>query len=283
MQRMTWNRHVSRTGGMAITRRDLIGGIGGLALAGVVPSRLARAQAAAGIAPAERAAMADIATAFLRDQGVPGLSVVIANCGQVAYEAGFGFADRARAEEVVPSNLFRIAIVRDLLSSVRVFTLIEKGRLTLADKVFGTAGVLGTDYGTPPYKPFVEDITIEHLLTHTSGWPKDVPDPMFSHPGMNQAQLISWTIDNTPPTSPPGETFFLSNFGYCVLGRVIEKVTGQKYADYVRAAVLEPRGIPGRPSGVKPGAERAGGKVVYYGEGGPDPSRQDVARTDSVG
>jgi CubicO group peptidase (beta-lactamase class C family) len=268
---------------MAITRRDLIGGIGALALAGIGPSRLARAQPAGGIAPAERAAMAEIATAFLKDQDVPGLAVVIANCGQVAYEAGFGFADRARAEKVVPTNLFRIASVSKVLTSVAVFTLIEKGHLTLADKVFGTGGVLGADYGTPPYKPFVEDITVEHLLTHTSGWQKDVPDPMFSHPGMNQAQLISWTIDNTPPTSPPGQTFFLSNFGYCVLGRVIEKVTRQKYDDYVRAAVLEPCGITGMRIAGNKRAERARGEVVYYAEGGADPYRQDVARTDSVG
>ena len=58
---------------MAITRRDLIGGIGGLALAGVVTSRLASAQKAAEIAKAERAAMADIAEELLRDQGVTGL------------------------------------------------------------------------------------------------------------------------------------------------------------------------------------------------------------------
>jgi CubicO group peptidase (beta-lactamase class C family) len=187
-----------------ITRRDLIGGIGALALAGGVPLRLAGAQPAATIAPAERAAMADVALAFLKDQGVPGLAVAIADCGQVVYEAGFGFADKARAEKVIPTNLFRIASVSKVLTSVAVFTLVEKGHLTLADKVFGTGGVLGTDYGTAPYKPFVEDISIEHLLTHTSGWQKDVPDPMFSHPGMNQAQLISWTIDNTPPTTPQG-------------------------------------------------------------------------------
>ena len=227
--------------------------------------------------------MADVAMAFLKDQGVPGLTVAIADCGQVVYEAGFGFADKARAEKVVPTNLFRIASVSKVLTSVAVFTLIEKSHLTLADKVFGADGVLGTDYGTPPYKLFVKDITIEHLLTHTSGWQKDVPDPMFSHPGMNQAQLISWTIDNTPPTTPPGETFFLSNFGYCVLGRVIEKVTRQKYDDYVRATVLEPCGITDMRIAGNTRAERAQGEVVYYAEGGADPYRQDVARTDSVG
>ena len=72
--------------------------------------------------------MADVAMAFLKDQGVPGLTVAIADCGQVVYEAGFGFADKARAEKVVPTNLFRIASVSKVLTSVAVFTLI--GRAT---------------------------------------------------------------------------------------------------------------------------------------------------------
>jgi CubicO group peptidase (beta-lactamase class C family) len=130
-----------------------MGGVGALALAGGLPLRSADAQPAATIAPAERAAMADVATAFLKDQGVPGLAVAIADCGQVLYEAGFGFADKARAEKVVPANLFRIASVSKVLTSVAMFTLIEKSHLTLADKVFGTGGVLGTDYGTAPISP----------------------------------------------------------------------------------------------------------------------------------
>lgn len=273
---------------MKVTRRDLIGGIGALALAEVVRPRLAFAQpaaanAAAEIAPAERVAMAEIATAFLKDQGVPGLSVVIANCGRVAYEAGFGFADKAKFEKVVPTSIFRIASVSKPFTSVAVFTLIEQGRLRLDDKVFGAGGVLGTDYGTPPYKPFLEDITIEHLLTHTGGWQKDVNDPMFSHPGMNHAQLISWTVDNTPPTTPPGEAYFMSNFGFCLLGRVIEKVTRQTYADYVRAAILEPCGITDMRLAGNRRSERMRGEVVYYAESPADAYRQDVARTDSNG
>ena len=268
---------------MAVTRRGLIGGIAALALADVVPSRFACAQAAAEIAPAERAAMADIATAFLKGQSVPGLAVAIADCGQVLYEAGFGFADKARGEKVTPKNIFRIASISKPFTAAALFTLIEQGRLSLADKVFGAGAVLGTTYGTTPYKPFVEDITIDHLLTHTGGWQKDVPDPMFRHPQLNQAELISWVIDNAPPTVAPGTTPLMWNFGYTVLGRVIEKVSGQQYADYVRSAVLEPCGITDMRLGGKTRAERVGGEVVYYGEGGADPYRQDVARMDANG
>jgi CubicO group peptidase (beta-lactamase class C family) len=282
------NTATNRMDRMPVSRRDLIGGIGALALADVVGSGLARAQPApespaAEITPVERAAMAEVATTFLSDQGVPGLSVVIANCGRVAYEAGFGFADKAKGLKVVPTSIFRIASVSKPFTSVAVFTLIEQGRLRLDSKVFGAGGVLGTDYGTPPYKAFLEDVTIEHLLTHTGGWQKDVHDPMFSHPGMNHAQLISWTIDNTPPTTAPGEAHFMSNFGFCLLGRVIEKITRQSYADYVRTAVLEPCGITDMRLAGNRRSERVRGEVVYYAEGGADAYRQDVARTDSNG
>jgi CubicO group peptidase (beta-lactamase class C family) len=267
---------------MALTRRNLIGGIGALALADIVPSGFARTQSDE-IAPAERAAMADIAAAFLKDNGVPGLAVVIANCGQVVYEAGFGFADKARGDKVKPTSIFRIASISKPLTSAAVFTLVEQGRLRLDDKVFGAGGVLGTQYGRKPYKPFLEDITIEHLLTHTGGWQKDAPDPMFRHLELIQSELISWVIDNTPPTTPPGETYFMSNFGYTLLGRVIEKVSGQKYADYVRSAVLAPCGVTGMRIAGNTRAERVRGEVVYYGEGGVDAYYNDVARMDANG
>jgi hypothetical protein len=81
--------------------------------------------------------------------------------------------------------------------------------------------VLETDYGTPPYKPFIEDLTIEHLLTHTGGWPNDARDPMFSHPQMNLAELISWTIDNAPLTTMPGKGEQTS------IDKIVERLEGK--------------------------------------------------------
>ncbi len=76
--------------------------------------------------------------------------------------------------------MFRIASVTKPITSVTIFTLIEKGRLNLNDKVFGPSGVLGTKYGKAPYRQYVTDVTVDHLLTHTSGgWPNDSTDPMF--------------------------------------------------------------------------------------------------------
>jgi CubicO group peptidase (beta-lactamase class C family) len=267
-----------------ISRRALLGSAAALALVEVPQARLAAAQPASGeITGAERSTMAGIATVFLKEQGVPGLAVVIAHDGQVVYEAGFGLADKQMGEKVTPMHLFRIASISKPLTSVAVFTLIEQGRLKLVDKVFGAGGVLKTDYGEPPYHPFVEDLTIEHMLAHTGGWPKDAPDPMFFHPQLSLAELISWTIENTPPTTTPGKAYVYSNFGYCLLGRVIEKITKQNYDHYVRDAVLKRCGITDMRIAGNTLAERAAGEVVYYPQGDGDPYSLNVARMDSHG
>ncbi|MEK4069051.1 serine hydrolase domain-containing protein [Peribacillus sp. FSL R5-0717] len=85
-------------------------------------------------------------------------------------------------------------------------------------------------------------MTVQHLLEHTSGWPSSA-DPMFGHLDLNQHQLITWVLDNEPLTYVPGKTFDYLNFGYCLLGRVIERISGISYANFVRQYVLEPCGI----------------------------------------
>ena len=61
---------------------------------------------------------------------------------------------------------------------------------------------------------------------------------MFQHPKMDHKQLITWTLANQALNHPPGEHYAYSNFGYCIVGRVIEKVTGQPYEKHVRNAIL---------------------------------------------
>ncbi len=209
----------------------------------------ARAQPAGDVpqpTPAEAAAMAELARAFMQKYDVPALSIAIGSmAATIVYQEAFGDADRENRVAATPENLFRIASVTKTLTSVAIFSLVEAGRIKLSDKVFGQGAITGLDYGKPPFNPGIEDITIEHLLTHTAGgWPNnDGHDPMFHNPQMSQHELIAFTLRTRPLDHPPGENYAYSNFGYCVLGRVIEKITGRPYADYVRAAVLERCGI----------------------------------------
>ena len=166
-----------------------------LAAAAPIPSLAAPVTPTA----ADRNAMERVATAFMKDHSVPGLSLAVARHGELAYEEAFGFADRDRREKLTPSNLFRIASVSKPFTAVGMFLLIEQGKLELDNFVFGPGGLLRGDFGEPPYKQYVGQIRLQHLLTHTcGGWQNDGSDPMFHHPEMNHKELIAWAIAGCP-------------------------------------------------------------------------------------
>jgi CubicO group peptidase (beta-lactamase class C family) len=234
--------------------------------------------------PAERAAMASSARAFMQTYAVPGFSVAVGHSGQIVYQDAFGSADREKNEALTPMHLFRIASVSKPITSAAIFSLMEQGRLQLGDRVFGPGGVLETDFGRPPYRPQVDQITLEHLLTHTcGGWSNSHDDPMFMNAGMNHAQLIEWVLHNRPLDHPPGQSYAYSNFGYCVLGRVIEKVARQNYAVFVADTVLKRSGVADMAIAGNTLAQRRRGEVKYYGQNRDDPYNMNVTRMDSHG
>ena len=153
--------------------------------------------------------------------------------------------------------------------------------ISLSDRVFGEGAITGTDFREPPFNPGVEDITVEHLLTHTcGGWSNATRRSDVQKSANEPARLIAWTLDTRPLDYPPGQHYDYSNFGYCVLGRVIEKVTRQPYADYVRTAVLKRCGVSDMTIAGNTLAQRQPHEVKYYGQGG-NPYGMNVTRMDS--
>ena len=228
--------------------------------------------------------MDEVVLAFMTAHQVPGISVAVARDGVPVHQKGYGFANRESGEKVTPAHLFRIASVSKPITSVAIFQLIEQGKLKLDDPVFGPGAILGTDYGRPPYKPHVAEIHLKHLLRHTAGgWQNDDSDPMFRNAAMNHRELITWAIDEAPLANAPGEHYAYSNFGYCVVGRVIEKVTGKAYEQHVREAVLARCGVNDMRISGDTRAERARGEVVYYASAGEDAYDMKVRRMDSHG
>lgn len=270
-----------------LSRRSAIKlGIAGAALSAVASTRwwVNRLPRTAEVSPTERKRMQVVAEEFMHKFDAPGLSVAIARQGTLVYDEGFGFASREEHEILSPSNLFRIASVTKPITSIGIFTLVEKGKISLQDAVFGSGAILGNDYGTQPYKPFIREICVDHLLTHTSGgWPNDRSDPMFQFPQFTHAELISWTLDNLPVQHPPGEHFAYSNFGYCVLGRIIEKIAQVPYDEYILQRVLRPCMIEEMRIAGNTLAQRATNEVRYYGQDEEDPYAMNVTRMDSHG
>jgi CubicO group peptidase (beta-lactamase class C family) len=247
------------------------------------PSLTAVAQAQYGGSNGQqRGEMGRLAADFRRQFSVPASSIAISRNGQFVYDEAVGMGDRQHLMQVQQASLFRIASLTKPITAVTIFSLIEQGKLNLTGKVFGPSGILGTKYGKPPYKQYVTDITVDHLLTHTAGgWPNDATDPMMRNSSWDQTKLITETIANVPLTNPPGTHWAFSNFGYCLLGRVIEAVTGQPYASYVQANILAPCGISTMQIAANKESQRAASEVVYYGQYSDDPYKINITRMDA--
>jgi CubicO group peptidase (beta-lactamase class C family) len=236
----------------------------------------------------ERVAMRKIAEAFREQFHVPGLSVAFARHGQMVYQEAFGHADIESNVPATSAHLFRIASVTKPITSAAIFALLEEGKLGLNDRVFGPEGWLRSD-DPPDLTEHAKQITIHHLLTHTSGaWPSDCTDPMFRDPSISQRDVILWTLTNRAVTEPAGTSYAYSNFGYCLLGRIIERATRMDYADYVRNRILWRSHISSMRIADSRRAGRARNEVVYYAEGpagscAPLPYNMNVARMDSHG
>jgi CubicO group peptidase (beta-lactamase class C family) len=228
------------------------------------------------------ASIDQVVSAFMAKYSVPGLSLVITADENLVYAKAYGRADDTHAAKT--TDLYRIASLSKQITSVAIMRLLDQDRISLDQKVFGAGGILGTTYGTQPYGAGVTDITVDELLHHTSGgWPNDGSDPMFTNPSMTAAQLISWTLDSRPLSHTPGTAYAYSNFGYCVLGRVIEKITGVSYADAVNALVLRPAGVGTMQIGGSTLASRALDEVQYYGQNGENPYVFNIPRMDAHG
>jgi len=233
----------------------------------------------------EAAAIAAIAQDFLEKHNAPGLSVAIARHGSFVHQRSFGYANKEAGERATPKSLFRIASMSKPITSVTIFSLIEQSRLKLDDLIFGAPGILKFDYGEN-YPELVKKITLHHLLTHTcGGWENNDKDPMFRNVKMDHTELITWALRTLPLEYEPGTHYAYSNFGYCILGRVIEKITGQPYAQFVQQTVLAKCGVKDMRIGGNTRAERAPGEVIYYGQSGPSsvPYSMNVTRMDSHG
>ena len=108
----------------------------------------------------------------------------------------------------------------------------EQGKLKLDDRPFAKVGELRKYFNATnnaQQKRRLENITIRHLLEHTAGgWTNQGGEaPMFARDalGLSHPDLIRWTIKNMPLRTEPGEKYAYSNFGYCLLGRIIESIT----------------------------------------------------------
>jgi CubicO group peptidase (beta-lactamase class C family) len=219
----------------------------------------------------------------LTDFNVPGISIAIAYEGRLVFAKGYGLAKEAPQVPMTSKAVFRLASVSKPITSVGCMRLVEQGKLDLASKVFGPGSILGDDFKTPgqPYKQWVTDITVDNLLHHTAGgWGNAANDPMFQQYGLDAYQLITWTLQNIALQNAPGTAYAYSNFGFCILGRIIEKLTGLNYEEFIKDEVLID-GAFNMNIGGDTLADALPNEVQYYDPG--NPYAYPVRRMDSHG
>lgn len=212
---------------------------------------------------------------------IPGLALAIVKDEKLVYLKSYGLADKEFNQPASNDNLWRIASLSKPITAIAILKLVEDGMITLDQKVFGSNGILGNDYGSPPASSTKDLITVRHLLDHKSGWTNLPDDPMFSHMGDTQSQLIADLLINRPLTYFPGSTYYYLNIGYCILGRVIEKVTRMTYPDYVKS-LIAPMGITDMNIAGNTLEDRLPDEVKYY-QSEYSPYSMNVTRMDSHG
>lgn len=211
---------------------------------------------------------------FMAKHKIPGGSLAVVKDGRLVYVRGFGYADREKKTPVEPTSLFRIASISKPITAVAVMQLVEQGKLKTSDRI---VDVLEIEPHLEPggkLDPRWKQITVEHCLTHTGGWDREKSyDPMFQAVRMAKSMKIDLPVRpehiicymrGQPLDFDPGGRYVYSNFGYSLLGRVIEKVSGQSYEKYVQQKVFAPLGIRTPRIGGSLESQRAKGEVRYY-------------------
>lgn len=218
-------------------------------------------------------------TDLLKAYNIPGASLAVSKNGKLVYIKGYGVADKTTNEKVTAAHRFRLASVSKTFTGVAIMKLVQEGKLNLDAKVFGTGGILGTDYGTAPYNANLLNITVRHLLQHVSGsWGAVTGgDVIDQNPAYSYKQLLDWIINTRPNPSVPGTVYDYSNVNFCLAGRIIEKVSGKAYINYIKEDIMAPIGGTQTEMSGKTEAERKTNEVKYYGQGNDAPYVYTIA------
>jgi N-acyl-D-amino-acid deacylase len=216
--------------------------------------------------------------AFMAARKVPGGALAVVKDRRLVYARGYGWADHDKKIPVNPGSLFRIASVSKPITAVAVLKLVEERKLDLEARAFGIVRLPPVLEAGRPADARLSQITIRQLLQHTAGWDRSQNyDPMFrprliaektNTPSPASAQAVIRYMLGQPLDFDPGTRYAYSNLGYCVLGRVIEQISGQTYETFVREKILAPIGAERARIGASLDGRQAPGEVRYYMAGG---------------
>jgi CubicO group peptidase (beta-lactamase class C family) len=204
------------------------------------------------------------------ERTIPGGSLAVTRNGELVLARGYSWITDLEIP-AEPTSLFRLASISKTLTGAAIVLLVEEGELSLADKIIDLIDMPGTIRDSR-----VKEIKVEHLLHHVGGWDRDVSgDPMSMDQEIagdldmplpiTREAIIRWTNEKTldfDPGTVNGWTY--SNYGYMLLGQIIETVAGVPYEAFVQERLLAPLGIHRMHLGRTLLGNRLPGEVLYH-------------------
>jgi D-alanyl-D-alanine carboxypeptidase len=178
------------------------------------------------------------ATVAAREE--PGLSIGIVYDQDLIWAKGYGFADLSRRLPATPSTRYRIASISKLFTATGILQLRDAGKLQLDDPVASRLPWFKVE----KTRPDAPDITIRHLLLHTSGLARELPLPYWNDLVFPSREEMMRLLPTQPAAIfAPDTEFKYSNLAFAIAGEVVAAVAGQLYAPYVEQHILEPLGM----------------------------------------
>lgn len=176
---------------------------------------------------------------FATREHIPGAAWGVIIDGRLAHVGVTGFRDLATKAPVDTSSVFRIASMTKSFTAMAILRLRDEGKLSLDDAAERYVPELaGLAYPTTDSPK----ITIRHLLSHAGGFPEDNPwgDQQLARTDDEMSRMMRAGI---PFSNTPGVAYEYSNYGFAILGRIVTRVSGVPYAEYVAANILRPLGM----------------------------------------
>jgi len=164
-------------------------------------------------------------------------AVLVAHEGKTVFSGAYGMANRETAEPNKLTTRFRMGSMNKMFTATAIIQLVQAGKIKLDDPL----GKFLTDY---PNKDVASKVTIHHLLTHTGGT-GDIFGPEFDSHRLQLRTLNDYIklYGSRGLAFEPGKQWDYSNYGFILLGAIVEKVSGQSYYDYVRDHIFTPAGM----------------------------------------
>ncbi len=233
------------------------------------------------------ASLDSVVIAEMTRLGFPGAQLAVTRDGRLVMSRAYGWADTLARKPVATDNLFRIGSTTKPITAVAIMKLVETGKMSLDDHPFQLLTGIDLPAGRTE-DPRLSDITVRDLLYHAGGWNqnRDVDQTIFA------ALLASHNMDpraivasgrGVPLAGDPGTHYAYTNYGYLVLGLMIERATGKSYEQWVKTNILAPAGITDMKLGYTPVASRDQKEVIPYDPRPPVATFMGTGRWPDVG